>query len=210
MPEDVRMLEGVRMSEDVRRPERIPGNLFFRKVFGSILVKKSARSRGLTAFGPYGTIHLPLARRCPNPTIWMRFRCWPLPEQQGEKCRGVSGFHTFQSRPGSPGRRHAEGVRTGGKSVAGWSSLVARWAHNPKVAGSNPAPATKIFDSPSQAIAWLFRFWGIGDTARWTFVPRDSSNRELSDRLRVRAGRAPASGHPLDIPPFGGIRRNPP
>ena len=28
---------------------------------------------------------------------------------------------------------------------AGWSSLVARWAHNPKVAGSNPAPATKWF-----------------------------------------------------------------
>ena len=27
-------------------------------------------------------------------------------------------------------------------SVAGWSSLVARWAHNPKVVGSNPAPAT--------------------------------------------------------------------
>ena len=26
---------------------------------------------------------------------------------------------------------------------AGWSSLVARRAHNPKVAGSNPAPATK-------------------------------------------------------------------
>ena len=29
---------------------------------------------------------------------------------------------------------------------AGWSSLVARWAHNPKVGGSNPPPATK----PSQ------------------------------------------------------------
>ena len=27
--------------------------------------------------------------------------------------------------------------------VAGWSSLVARRAHNPKVVGSNPAPATK-------------------------------------------------------------------
>jgi len=25
---------------------------------------------------------------------------------------------------------------------AGWSSPVARWAHNPKAAGSNPAPAT--------------------------------------------------------------------
>ncbi len=28
--------------------------------------------------------------------------------------------------------------------VAGWSSLVARRAHNPKVAGSNPVPATKV------------------------------------------------------------------
>jgi hypothetical protein len=27
---------------------------------------------------------------------------------------------------------------------AGWSSSVARWAHNPEVAGSNPAPATKV------------------------------------------------------------------
>src|SRR5579871_1727431 len=28
--------------------------------------------------------------------------------------------------------------------TAGWSSLVARWAHNPKVGGSNPPPATNI------------------------------------------------------------------
>ena len=28
--------------------------------------------------------------------------------------------------------------------IAGWSSSVARRAHNPKVAGSNPAPATKL------------------------------------------------------------------
>ena len=27
--------------------------------------------------------------------------------------------------------------------IAGWSSLAARWAHNPKVASSNLAPATK-------------------------------------------------------------------
>src|SRR5262245_57220395 len=26
--------------------------------------------------------------------------------------------------------------------IAGWSSPVARWAHNPKVVGSNPTPAT--------------------------------------------------------------------
>ena len=30
----------------------------------------------------------------------------------------------------------------GGVTDAGWSSSVARWAHNPEVAGSNPAPAT--------------------------------------------------------------------
>ncbi len=29
-------------------------------------------------------------------------------------------------------------------SDAGWSSLVARRAHNPKVVGSNPAPATTL------------------------------------------------------------------
>gem|GEM_PF-3251312 len=36
--------------------------------------------------------------------------------------------------------------------AAGWSSLVARRAHNPKVAGSNPAPAT-IGEVPK----WYFR-----------------------------------------------------
>src|SRR6185436_9565396 len=29
---------------------------------------------------------------------------------------------------------------------AGWSSPVARWAHNPKVGGSNPPPATNFTD----------------------------------------------------------------
>ena len=28
-------------------------------------------------------------------------------------------------------------------NIAGWSSSVARWAHNPEVVGSNPSPATK-------------------------------------------------------------------
>ena len=31
-----------------------------------------------------------------------------------------------------------------GGSDAGWSSLAARRAHNPKVVGSNPTPATRI------------------------------------------------------------------
>ena len=32
---------------------------------------------------------------------------------------------------------------SGVESDAGWSSLAARRAHNPKVTGSNPVPATK-------------------------------------------------------------------
>ncbi len=32
---------------------------------------------------------------------------------------------------------------------AGWSSLAARRAHNPKVAGSNPAPATNFIEGPA-------------------------------------------------------------
>jgi hypothetical protein len=36
---------------------------------------------------------------------------------------------------------------------AGWSSLVARQAHNLKVAGSNPAPATS---SSRFSMAWVY------------------------------------------------------
>ena len=35
-------------------------------------------------------------------------------------------------------------------SDAGWSSLAARRAHNPKVTGSNPVPATKLSDIEQQ------------------------------------------------------------
>ncbi len=37
-------------------------------------------------------------------------------------------------------------------TVAGWSSLVARRAHNPKVVGSNPAPATNSFIAESKQL----------------------------------------------------------
>ena len=36
--------------------------------------------------------------------------------------------------------------------IAGWSSLVARRAHNPKVVGSNPAPATINLRPCGQAV----------------------------------------------------------
>ena len=37
-------------------------------------------------------------------------------------------------------------------SIAGWSSLAARRAHNPKVVGSNPTPATTITCIRSDAL----------------------------------------------------------
>ena len=36
---------------------------------------------------------------------------------------------------------------------AGWSSPVAREAHNLEVVGSNPAPATRLFCEKSQVVA---------------------------------------------------------
>ncbi len=45
-------------------------------------------------------------------------------------------------------KRHQATARLeGDNSDAGWSSSVARRAHNPKVVGSNPAPATNSFVS---------------------------------------------------------------
>ena len=41
---------------------------------------------------------------------------------------------------------------------AGWSSLVARRAHNPKVVGSNPAPATNEKDSKFNTLIRLVLF----------------------------------------------------
>ena len=43
------------------------------------------------------------------------------------------------------------------RSGAGWSSLAARRAHNPKVVGSNPAPATKL-----SGLRWAIRPPGLG------------------------------------------------
>ena len=60
----------------------------------------------------------------------------------------AAGVLAVARRPGSsePDWRRF-GVRRspviGFPCAAGWSSSVARWAHNPEVAGSNPVPATK-------------------------------------------------------------------
>ena len=41
-------------------------------------------------------------------------------------------------------------------NIAGWSSSVARRAHNPKVVGSNPAPATTRLSLDAIRVQTLF------------------------------------------------------
>src|SRR5690606_18125375 len=57
-----------------------------------------------------------------------------------------------------PGVATRGGITHNSASAAGWSSLAARRAHNPKVAGSNPAPATTLFRVALKALRSLFRF----------------------------------------------------
>ena len=45
---------------------------------------------------------------------------------------------------------HHAGYRA--KSDAGWSSLVARRAHNPKVVGSNPAPDEPMLNCDTSSV----------------------------------------------------------
>ena len=50
-------------------------------------------------------------------------------------------------------RRRGSNPFSSAINIAGWSSSVARWAHNPKVVGSNPSPATNLVSWCS----WLTR-----------------------------------------------------
>src|ERR1700683_3858581 len=90
---------------------------------------------------------------------------------------------------------------------AGWSSLAARRAHNPKVAGSNPAPATNRFYFSEDARVAVgdpqqlrVREQGGADSiladrpeepARVVKVEHDRSASDLSDR---GPGNVPALG----------------
>ena len=75
--------------------------------------------------------------------------------------------------------------------IAGWSSLVARRAHNPKVGGSNPPPA--IFEDSELCLPYMFlsqcRVYITPDTRK---MPKKDWLRiimECAKRLRqVRTG----------------------
>ena len=85
-------------------------------------------------------------RRRPTRPRRTATRCGGPAMEQGraliEKAVELAGLTPIWARPAHPGNVLF--------TDAGWSSSVARWAHNPEVAGSNPAPATNP-ERPSQS-----------------------------------------------------------
>ena len=58
--------------------------------------------------------------------------------------------------------------------AAGWSSSVARRAHNPEVVGSNPAPATRntsLAVKETRSSKWTGFFFVQKISVKWSFLP---------------------------------------
>ena len=100
--------------------------------------------------------------------------------------------------------------------IAGWSSLVARRAHNPKVVGSNPAPATIRILKPASAGFLLAINAGWGDCLTsckkrfWAHPPsshrprsgkRPSTHQIQTAATVVISAQDPCDGHrnPADV-----------
>src|SRR5882762_4230117 len=82
-------------------------------------------------------------------------------------------------------------------SDAGWSSPVARWAHNPKVAGSNPAPATIKSKGLAEAEASPLVVWSVfgpclGRVRARARAPRRDSVGEMGPRVLVHHSLQPS------------------
>ena len=87
-----------------------------------------------------------------------RGRAWLRMAAVRDSVRGPPENPLCRNRPSfrfrltaHPTLRHSPAYFT-----AGWSSLVARWAHNPKVGGSNPPPATNCRKGPGSRFRAFF------------------------------------------------------
>src|SRR4051794_18045140 len=116
-----------------------------------------------------------------------------------------------QLLPTSGGQPTGSGPREVG---AGWSSLVARRAHNPKVASSNLAPAT-VFKAPPRSRAPVRRA-SVPDRVSRASLPPDgvqgpsmaraftlsapSTGGDFLARSAGLAGYAPQYAHPPGLP----------
>ena len=146
---------------EARRPNPIPSRT--RPLNASapmVLCLKTRESRSLPDL-PRTTISL---SRCPT-------------------CRGWSSHPVERTRRRAT--REAELPRDPRKHVAaGWSSSVARQAHNLKVTGSNPVPATKpqtLRRAPPAEGFCLRRCpgWGLSRSARYDNASRNAEVRRI-------------------------------
>jgi hypothetical protein len=104
--------------------------------------------------------HSELGRETPQRPWYCALRHGRVGRRQANQTSGTTGqraesrpaHHHPTPHPEPPDDRRSHGAvsrgprtiaRSAGVGLAGWSSPVARQAHNLKVAGSNPAPATK-------------------------------------------------------------------
>ena len=79
-----------------------------------------------------------------------------------------------RSRRGKSGTRLRQVSRQLNKFIAGWSSLVARRAHNPKVVGSNPAPAT-ICQKTTKVVFFVFLYSFVPKNYCWISLTQPTS-----------------------------------
>ena len=93
--------------------------------------------------------------------------------------------------------------------IAGWSSLVARRAHNPKVVGSNPTPATGDKEDRSRqndrSSAFLADFGQNRASSAYpaSYINEDLTNREIKGGLGLipnHINRITFKGHPYCSP----------
>ena len=87
-----------------------------------------------------------------NTPMVLRLKTWES-RSPPNLARSQRSLMTIQSPISSKSPRGTPKATTASLQVAGWSSPVARQAHNLKVAGSNPAPATNT-NSSMISMSW--------------------------------------------------------
>src|SRR5215217_3579302 len=88
-------------------------------------------------------------------------------------------------RPCQTAAAAASEERYNGRRDAGWSSQVARRAHNPEVAGSNPAPATA--EGPGNGV-FCFSCWRPARTGSMAQIRKAHRDEGTTEALQAEVG----------------------
>src|SRR5262245_51944748 len=88
-----------------------------------------------------------------RPKTWESRSLPGLPRRRHQTHPNNNAHPVEQPPPAHAGNQTTTGPTPDPKNNAGWSSPVARQAHNLKVIGSNPIPATKDHQNPRSPTA---------------------------------------------------------